>query len=92
MDDESEAVMVVCKIEIWPHGDQSKARPLGQVVIINDGEGTPERGNYDVALSHGGIFYGRKGAWKTGRVLQHLRKLSPYHLLLSALKACLERD
>ena len=38
--------MIVIKIEIWPHGDMSKARLLGVGTITNTGEGTPELGKY----------------------------------------------
>jgi len=38
--------MLVIKIEIWPHGDMTKARLLGVGTIANTGEGTPELGRY----------------------------------------------
>ena len=38
--------MIVIKIEIWPHGDTSKARILGVGTIANTGQGTPELGRY----------------------------------------------
>jgi hypothetical protein len=83
--------MIVCKIELWPRGDKTKARTLGTVVIANDGTGTPEHGNYDVALSHAGVYRkeGEYKAWKGGRVLGHYRMLSPYYLLQAALKTTL---
>jgi hypothetical protein len=80
--------MVVCKIEIWPGGDKDKARPLGVMMIANDGTGDADRANYAVKLSHAGIYFGRKGSWKSGTVKGHLRRLSPYHLVARALAAC----
>jgi len=84
--------MVVVKIEMWPHGDESKAYPLGKIEIANDGTGDAQSGNYDVTAFHAGIFYGkRREPYKTGRVVGFLRRLSPYALLAKALKAIGER-
>ncbi len=38
--------MLVIRIEIWPHGDMSKARILGVGTIANTGQGTNEVGRY----------------------------------------------
>jgi len=38
--------MIVIRIEIWPHGDMSKARIIGYGNIANTGQGTPELGQY----------------------------------------------
>lgn len=81
--------MLVIKIEIWPLGRQDKAREIGRVVISNDGTGTPEIGNYDVALTHAERYHHRPSSWKGGRVVQHKRTLSPYHLVVRAIKAAL---
>lgn len=82
--------MIVVRVELWPGGRKAEARLLGTATITNDGTGTPELGNYDVALSHSGRYVGRPGAWKRGRVERHPReRLSPYHLVLRALEAAL---
>ena len=81
--------MVVVKIELWPGGDESKCRTIGIAKIANDCTGDSERGNYRVELSHSGSYFGRPGVWRRGRVFDHLRRLSPYHLVLDALKAAL---
>ncbi len=81
--------MVVVKIELWPGGDQSKARTLGMAMITNDGSGDVATGSYDVELSHSGRYFGRPGCWRRGEVKNHDRQLSPYHLVLSALRAAL---
>lgn len=81
--------MVVVKIELWPHGDESKARPLGVAMIANDGTGDVKTGSYEVQLAHAGRYFGKPGVWKRGRVESHNRQLSPYHLVLSSLKAAL---
>jgi len=82
--------MIVVKIELWPLGDQSKARTLGIANIANDGTGDPSNGNYKVALSHAGKFFGKPGVYKSGEVKNFNRSLSPYHLLMRALQACLK--
>lgn len=80
--------MIVVRMELWPGGDQTKARPLGVITIVNDGTGTVEEGNYDVAASHAGKFFGkRREPYKEGRVLGFIRGWSPYKLLYRALKA-----
>jgi len=83
--------MVVVRIELWPKGDAEKSRLLGVCKISNDASSRDiALGNYDVALSHAGRYINRKGGpWKTGKVTGHRRSLSPYHLVYSAIKACL---
>lgn len=83
--------MLVVRLFLWPGGDESQARELGRINIANDGSGDPERGNYDVELLHSGSYWGQPGAWKKGRVLNYLRELSPYHLVLAALEKTIGR-
>lgn len=83
--------MIVVSIELWPHGDQAKARPLGVALITNDGTGNKVTGNYNVKLSHSGKYIEKPGVYKTGTVKNHRRSLSVYHLAYKALKACLWR-
>lgn len=80
--------MVVVRIELWPGGDREKASPLGVVFIANDATGNEAWGAYDVTLSHAGKFFGRRGAYRRGRVEGFRRTLSPYHLVARALAAC----
>ena len=80
--------MVVVSIEIWPHGDQSQSRPIGKIQITNDGSGTRAKGSYWVSVAHGGKYINKKGTWKRGRLTNHPRSLSPYHLVVRALMAC----
>ena len=82
--------MIVIKIELWPHGIRKKSREIGRIVIANDGTGTPTKGNYKVSLSHAGSYAKKVGAWKSGKITGHLRKLSPYHLVQSAIAAALK--
>ena len=82
--------MLVCRIEIWPHGSFARRRTLGTLVIANDGTGDQEIGHYDCAVAHAGPHVAKHGAWRGGRVVGHLRKLSPYHLVREAIAACLE--
>jgi len=83
--------VLVVKLLLWPQGDESRARQLGEVRIINDATGDETHGNYRVELLHAGKFWGKPGNWKSGRVLGWMRELSPYHLLLAALEATIGR-
>jgi len=80
--------MVVVKIEIWPHGEQKNARDLGSIIICNDGTGSKDLGSYNIAVSHGGRYWGKPGVWKSGRLKNYRRSLSPYHLIAKALAVC----
>lgn len=83
--------MIVVKMELWPGGDESRMRPLGTIVITNDGTGNAEVGNYRYTLSHAGKFFGkRKEPFKQGRVIRFIRTLSPYRLLCRVLKEARE--
>lgn len=84
--------MVVVKIEMWPHGDETKMYPLGVITIANDGTGTTTTGNYQVTASHSGSYFGqRPEPYKKGRVLGFLRNLSVYRLVARALAAIGEK-
>lgn len=81
--------MLVCKLEMWPHGDETKAREIGRVLIAN-ADGTESRGSYDVVMPKSPEYARRKGVWKRGRVTDFPRqKLGPHDLLLRALVACI---
>lgn len=86
--------MIVCKIELWPGGDETKARNIGAVVIANVG-GTASVGEYEVRLlksaeySKGRTSRTGDNVWKTGRVSGFARlRLGPYDLLYRALGFC----
>lgn len=42
--------MITVKIELWPFGDESRAKEIGRMYIANDGAGNIERGDYKVAV------------------------------------------
>lgn len=44
--------MIYVRMELWPKGDKTKARVLGQAFIANDATGTPTRGNYKAVLTN----------------------------------------
>lgn len=76
--------MIVVRVELWPQGDKSKARCLGEAEIANVGD-TQQAGDYDVRLLKWGA--GRR-TWKAGRVTGFPRlKLGPWDLLYRALAA-----
>ena len=39
-------------VEIWPFGDEKSKRVIGEMVIVNEGTGSPEHGDY-YALADG---------------------------------------
>lgn len=84
--------MVVVKIELWPHGDYMKAKQIGEVKIaLTEATPTGSHGSYEVELSHAGRYWGRPGVWKYGQLKNHVRELSPYHLVMRAIAACIGR-
>ncbi len=84
--------MVVVKIELWPHGDESKARQIGEArIALQSVNQDASVGSYDVELRHSGCYWGRPGNWKTGKLDAHTRELSPYHLVMRAIAACIGR-
>jgi hypothetical protein len=79
--------MLVCKLELWPHGDRARARELGCVEIANIG-GDADYGEYAVKLSKSPEYAKRPGHWRAGAVRKFARRrLGPYDLLLRALAA-----
>lgn len=79
--------MVVCKIELWPFGEEENAQEIGRVLIHNDTTGNSMYGNYVVRLMKAAKYATKPGVWKRGVVHQFPRiKLGPYDLLYRALK------
>jgi len=85
---------VVVSIHLHPHGDETRARLL-QTLRLNLVELSSDKatGKYDALLSHASSFKGdgtlQSGLWRTGAVARHARRLSPAHLVLAGLRACL---
>ncbi len=74
--------MLVIKIELWPGGDKSRARSLGEAEIANVG-GDAQIGDYAVRLLKWG---GGRRTWKKGEVRGFPRlRLGPWDLLYRAL-------
>lgn len=44
--------MIYVKVELWPFGDRTKAKPLGEMYIANDATGSLTRGNYKAILKN----------------------------------------
>lgn len=80
--------MIVVRIEMWPKGDQSKARLLGEGRICNEG-GTAELGEYSVNLLRSPEYAKPTNvgkSWRKGRIERFPRlKLGPWDLLLRGL-------
>lgn len=86
------------KIEMWPHGDESKKRDLAAIAIANVG-GDSEFGDYGYSISHQiDSKYGAKweghapfanrgvGAWKTGQICGFMRAKGAVKLLAAILR------
>lgn len=88
--DRGDAVIVV-KVELWPRGDQKRARNLGVAEIENDGTGTAARGNYCVRLFKFGERADgspSRAVWREGRIEGFDRaKRGGWDLLFLALRA-----
>jgi hypothetical protein len=86
--------MLVIKIELWPLGDQSQARLLGEGRICNEG-GTFERGDYSVNLLKSPEYARSTNvgkSWRKGSVTGFpRRRLGPWDLLLRALVSAVGR-
>lgn len=72
-----EAVIVI-KVEIWPNGDESKAREHSRAYIANDGKTVKETkgayGSYDARFMQSEDF-NPKRVWKSSRAERIHRKL-----------------
>ena len=51
--------MLVVRVELHPHGDETRMKELARMIIANDGTGTFERGNY-WGLAAKGIVKGER--------------------------------
>lgn len=89
---------VYVRVELWPGGDRTKAKLLQEAMIANvGGDGT--RGDYAVKVSHSTTYKGSGFAdarrpvpaevWKEGRIANHARNLSPFHLVCKAIGAAI---
>lgn len=84
--------MIVVRVELWPKGDQQRARLLGLMRIANDGSGSEALGNYHVTIDKSPEYAKRPGIYRRGRVQGFRRRLGPWPLLQAALTACLGRS
>jgi hypothetical protein len=81
--------MLVVRIELWPHGDESRRKIMATGTIINDGSGSSTCGNYLVSFRRVSTA-GRLSQPVTGCVSGFPRKRSgPWELLALALQNAL---
>lgn len=96
--------MLRCKIELIPHGDESRARTIGMVEMALQSVDDGNHGTYAVVLKKTPPFKGAlKAAWKKGLIQighedediivgavegHHRSRRGSYDLLYLALKAC----
>lgn len=76
--------MLRITIELVPHGDESKKKHLGTAIIVNDGTGGRDVGNYYAKFSH---FDSPNKTWKCSTCEGFKRlKRGPWDLLYIMLK------
>lgn len=68
--------MLYIRIELWPRGDRSKAKVLGEATIANVG-GSEQRGSYKARLSKANGFRCRAMRPNTSRDLEVARVTGP---------------
>jgi hypothetical protein len=73
--------MLVLKLELWPHGNQSAAREIGRMTIVNVG-GSERHGDYAVAIADD------TGERWQAEVHGHPRKAKAWWLVAKALYRC----
>lgn len=83
--------MIVVKIEIWPNGDESKAREHSRAYIANDEKTTNETkgelGSYDAKFMQS-VQFNPKKVWKTGRAEKiHRTKQGVWDIIYVCLKS-----
>lgn len=84
--------MIYIRVELWPHGDESRKREIGTAIIDNVG-GSVSTGNYRVRLLKSAEYAKRPGVWKQGAVTGFPRlRLGPWDLLFRALASCAGMD
>lgn len=71
--------MIVVKTEMWPGGDESRARPIATAVIYNDATGNSAMGNYRIVVGRKGKYHPRsllegKNVLRSARITGFNRK------------------
>jgi hypothetical protein len=83
--------MIVVKIEIWPFGNEEKAKEITRAYIANDGKTSSKTngvfGSYDVRFMQS-EQYNPKKVWKKGRAENvHRKKRGVWDILYLCLKS-----
>jgi hypothetical protein len=62
--------VIYIRMELWPYGDRSMAKVIGEGVIANDGQGTSTSGNYNSWFKNGEFEDPTRPskAWKTAHL------------------------
>lgn len=89
--------MLRVAIDYVPYGDERRTERIASALIVNDGTGDPESGNYDITFflryEPGGAAPDPDAIWRKVRVEDFPREvLSPWHLLRRALTAALDEE
>lgn len=93
--------MLVVKVELWPHGDESRSKEIARTYIFNKG-GSHSRGNYGVRVCRKAKSFKaptpetwkqNKGIARTGEVLDYPRlSYNVWRLVLRALRSAFPEE
>jgi hypothetical protein len=83
--------MIVVKVELWPMGNEEKAKELSRAYIANDYETSKktkgEYGSYDAKFMQS-ILFNPKKIWKKGRAENvHRKKRGVWDIIYLCLKS-----
>lgn len=89
--------MLVVRVEMWPHGDETRKETIATGIIINDGTSDSAKlGNYNSAFTHGDwdphklYEYSAADQIRLGAVKNHFRlQESVWSLVAKCIKAWL---
>jgi len=92
--------MIVIRVDYWPDGDKEQSYELGRAYVANDGTGTTDRGNYNVAICRKGkaaiphpVVNGGPQATREGRVEDYQRERLPmWRLVMRALASAFPEE
>lgn len=86
--------MIHIRMELWPGGDKSKAKSLGEAIIhLRETRNNKEIGNYTFKIFKGTFFSPSQGTWKKESVEGFPRlskRFGPWDLLTMCLNKALK--
>jgi hypothetical protein len=79
--------MIVITVELWPFGNYAARRTIATGLIVNDGTGTREVGNYTTSF----LLNGPRRRWERGSKVVNFKRLrlNVWRLIQRALEEAL---